>query len=323
MKYINSLIICIIISIGIMQAQNYMCTEYSGGIVSLSGDSATIKLCAEDYNPYTVGNDPHTMSVNLPSGRQYSITGRVELEQVLYLDFIVIREEDASGNTLSTLATYGYSTVEGIHLVTKHKTGRISIDIYCFYGATTATSGFEFNIAPAVTDTIETGYVIGYLGVGTSAPDKPLHVMGDMKLSWPWTWLEISQQGAYPSIRTSANKFVFNKPIYSNGINVTGEIHSDSIKTGAIVVESVSGADFVFDNNYDLLSLDDVNAYIQAHGHLPAIPSAEQMQQDGVDMSKFQIQLLQKIEELTLYIIKQDERIKELENKESRQIIFF
>ena len=119
MKHINSLIICIIISMGIMQAQNYTCHGYSGGIVSLSGDSATINLCAEDYNPYTVGDDPHTMSVNLPSGRRYSITGRVELEQVQYLDYITLREEDAAGNTVSTLASYWGCTIDNIHLITK------------------------------------------------------------------------------------------------------------------------------------------------------------------------------------------------------------
>lgn len=98
-----------------------------------------------------------------------------------------------------------------------------------------------------------------------------------------------------------------------------GEVQSDSlrtgvIKTGAIFVDSAYGADFVFDNNYQLRSLQDVYSYIQEHGHLPEIQSAADMQQNGVNMSEFQIQLLQKIEELTLYIIQQEQRIKELEN---------
>ena len=49
--------------------------------------------------------------------------------------------------------------------------------------------------------------------------------------------------------------------------------------------------------------------------HLPGIQSAEEMQQDGIDVSNFQIQLLQKIEELTLHIIEQDKTIKELQTK--------
>ena len=91
-------------------------------------------------------------------------------------------------------------------------------------------------------------------------------------------------------------------------------IQSQKIKTGAIFVDSAYGADFVFDNNYQLRSLQDVYSYIQEHGHLPEIQSAADMQKNGVNMSEFQIQLLQKIEELTLYIIQQEQRIKELEN---------
>lgn len=106
-------------------------------------------------------------------------------------------------------------------------------------------------------------------------------------------------------------------------LDVAGEIHADSIrsaviKSGAVFVESVYGADYVFEDNYNLRPLQDVSSYIQENGHLPEIQSAEDMQQNGVNMSEFQMQLLQKIEELTLYIIRQDERIKELEKQLSK-----
>ena len=71
------------------------------------------------------------------------------------------------------------------------------------------------------------------------------------------------------------------------------------------------------DNNYNLRSLQEVSSYIQENGHLPEIQSAADMQQNGVNMSEFQIQLLQKIEELTLYTIQQEERIKDLEQKQT------
>ena len=74
------------------------------------------------------------------------------------------------------------------------------------------------------------------------------------------------------------------------------------------------GADFVFDANYQLRPLQEVYSYVQEHGHLPEIQPALDMQQNGVNMSEFQMQLLQKIEELTLYIIQQDKRIEELES---------
>ncbi len=61
-----------------------------------------------------------------------------------------------------------------------------------------------------------------------------------------------------------------------------------------------------------LRPLNEVNAFIQENKHLPEIQSAADMQENGVSMSDFQIQLLQKIEELTLYIIQQDQQIQEL-----------
>ena len=81
------------------------------------------------------------------------------------------------------------------------------------------------------------------------------------------------------------------------------------------MVNVVSGADFVFDKAYKLRPLSEVGSYIQQNHHLPEIPSADDMKQNGVNMSELQIQLLQKVEELTLYIIQQEQRISELESQ--------
>ena len=104
-------------------------------------------------------------------------------------------------------------------------------------------------------------------------------------------------------------------------LDVAGEIHSDSIqsnviKTGAIFVQPLSGADYVFEDGYNLRPLDEVSSYISENKHLPEIQSADDMLENGISVERFQIQLLQKIEELTLYIIRQEERIKDLENNQ-------
>ena len=75
----------------------------------------------------------------------------------------------------------------------------------------------------------------------------------------------------------------------------------------------VVGADFVFAEDYQLRPLSDVKAFIQEYKHLPEIKSAQEMQENGVGVNELQTQLLQKIEELTLYILQQEERIKALE----------
>ena len=82
---------------------------------------------------------------------------------------------------------------------------------------------------------------------------------------------------------------------------------------------NTNGADFVFEDNYNLLPLQAVHNYVKENKHLPDIPSAAEMQTAGLAVGEMQTLLLQKIEELTLYIIWQDERIRELENKANNQ----
>lgn len=79
------------------------------------------------------------------------------------------------------------------------------------------------------------------------------------------------------------------------------------------IIVTTTGADFVFAEDYQLRSLSEVKAFIEENKHLPEIKSAQEMQEEGVSISELQKQLLQKIEELTLYILQQEERIKVLE----------
>ena len=77
--------------------------------------------------------------------------------------------------------------------------------------------------------------------------------------------------------------------------------------------------DFVFENGFDLMDLWKVRAFIAEHGHLPNIPSAEEVQKEGIDLGQMNAKLLQKIEELTLYILSQQNEI-EILKKENSQI---
>jgi hypothetical protein len=74
-------------------------------------------------------------------------------------------------------------------------------------------------------------------------------------------------------------------------------------------------ADFVFENNYNLPKLEDVEKHIKEKKHLPEIASAKEMEKEGVNVGEFQIKLLQKIEELTLYTIEQNKLIKEQQKR--------
>jgi hypothetical protein len=74
-------------------------------------------------------------------------------------------------------------------------------------------------------------------------------------------------------------------------------------------------SDFVFEPDYSLMPIDKLKNYIIANKHLPGIPSASEVKEQGVNLGQMDNQLLQKIEELTLYIIDQEKRIVKLEEE--------
>lgn len=77
--------------------------------------------------------------------------------------------------------------------------------------------------------------------------------------------------------------------------------------------------DYVFRNDYDLKTLAEVRNYIAENGHLPNVPSAEKVAVDGVNVGEMTKILVEKVEELTLYILQQDDRL-EAQQKEIEQL---
>ncbi|RQO42599.1 hypothetical protein DBR39_01615 [Chryseobacterium sp. KBW03] len=94
--------------------------------------------------------------------------------------------------------------------------------------------------------------------------------------------------------------------LHANGnASLQGKFEAKEIK-----VTSTPTADFVFDEHYNLSSLEDIEMHIKEKKHLPEIASAKVMEKEGVNVGEFQIKLLQKIEELTLYSIEQNKQLK-------------
>ncbi|WP_228443884.1 hypothetical protein [Chryseobacterium indologenes] len=99
--------------------------------------------------------------------------------------------------------------------------------------------------------------------------------------------------------------------ISTNGnASLIGKLEAKEIK-----ITHTPTADFVFESTYDLPKLEEVEKHIKEKKHLPEIASAKTMEKEGVNIGSFQIQLLQKVEELTLYSIEQN---KQLKNQQQR-----
>lgn len=94
-------------------------------------------------------------------------------------------------------------------------------------------------------------------------------------------------------------------------LTVKGEIHAERV----IVDLNIPAPDYVFEEDYDLRSLAATASYIEANKHLPEVPSAKELEADGVDLASMDMLLLQKIEELTLYVIEQQKSIDALKHE--------
>lgn len=92
-----------------------------------------------------------------------------------------------------------------------------------------------------------------------------------------------------------------------------------SIGARRVKVNQTGWADFVFSPDYKLPALDEVEKYINENQHLPEIPSAAEVQKEGLDLGEMNKKLLQKVEELTLYLIEQQKVISALQTKDAWQ----
>ena len=97
-------------------------------------------------------------------------------------------------------------------------------------------------------------------------------------------------------------------------LSVNGNIRAHEIK-----VETTSWPDYVFEDDYKISSLTDIAKYIKIHKHLPEMPSAKTVAVDGVALGEMNKLLLKKIEELTLHLIQQNERLAEQEKRALKQ----
>ncbi|WP_286863365.1 MULTISPECIES: hypothetical protein [Sphingobacterium] len=93
-------------------------------------------------------------------------------------------------------------------------------------------------------------------------------------------------------------------------LSVNGKIRAHEIK-----VETANWPDYVFNSEYRLPSLSETETFIRKNGHLPDVPKAAEVENDGIQLGEMNKILLKKIEELTLHVIQQEKRINELQRK--------
>jgi hypothetical protein len=99
-------------------------------------------------------------------------------------------------------------------------------------------------------------------------------------------------------------------------LNVSGDVVIGNLAgTAGLYLVQSSWADFVFDKNYALMPLNEVENFYKENHHLPNVPTTKEIQENGNNIGQTEVVLLQKIEELTLYIVKQQKEIDALKKQ--------
>ena len=164
----------------------------------------------------------------------------------------------------------------------------------------------------------------GNVGIGTNSPKAKLDVAGDIMFTGqlltpdgpydPSPWQGNGADIFYTSGKVGIGTIPPNKEcklyVLGNAM-IEGKIYADEV----IVEEATNWPDYVFEPDYQLMDLNELKSFITANKHLPEMPKADEngkLQQ--VKLAEMNALLLKKIEELTLYMLEQEERIREIEN---------
>ena len=170
----------------------------------------------------------------------------------------------------------------------------------------------------------------GNVGIGTNTPTRSLTVAGSFRVGRDEHELyhmdiePVAYQSGdvrYDFVISDHGDIQNDKALSINGKNgwvgigtvtpdakltVKGDIHAEEVRVDL----NVPGPDYVFEEEYDLPSLESIQNYVRKNKHLPGVPTAEDMKEDGIDLGVMNMLLLKKVEELTLHLIEQNEEMK-------------
>ncbi len=177
-------------------------------------------------------------------------------------------------------------------------------------------------------------YFSGNLGIGVMMPEEKLDVAGVVKMngfklptgavdsyvltsdsngtgSWQSIPLQWSQNG--DDIYFNTGQVCIGVTTPQSALTVNGTITAKEIEVQVDILP-----DFVFEDNYKLMSLNKLEKHIKKEKSLPGIPTSREAVEEGLKLGEMQAKLLEKVEELTLYVIEQNKEIAELKEKISK-----
>lgn len=134
---------------------------------------------------------------------------------------------------------------------------------------------------------------------------------------WSETQFAMQYNGVFRNVITSNGDSYFNGGNIGIGtstprekLSVNGNIRSKEVK-----VEAVNWPDYVFEEDYKIKSLEHLEQYIKVNKHLPEVPTAKEISDNGLELGEMNKTLMKKVEELTLYLIEQNKALTDQKNQ--------
>lgn len=270
-----------------------------------------------------------------------SYTQALKTNSIAISGYSSIADADASiviGSQSRTKANY--STALGYGLVAQ-SAGSTVIGVYNDTATAGSLTTFDTNTrvlqigagSPSARKNAMTVMSNANIGIGTNLPDSVLHLKGGFKYEHPTAGagkVLTSDANGGASWQTPGGGQWTSFGINTYHTNTLGTVFigmtniADSsyrlfvekgIRTRKVKVDINNWPDYVFQPEYQLRSIPDVEKYIKVNGHLPDVPSAAEIEKEGASLGDNQAILLKKIEELTLYIIEMNKKIEALEEQ--------
>ncbi len=222
-------------------------------------------------------------------------------------------------------------------------------NVWSIPGGFSSYSSSDLTLQTSGTTRLTVANSTGYVGIGTPAPAEKLDVRGNLILEANNSPVLYTGTG---SVELNRYLLIANSPSYgsASGLKAGGIVVSDSYayanpgKNDLIVKGNVGigttnpdsklsvkgtihtqevkvdlngsvAPDYVFEKDYPLTSLEELKSYIDQYKHLPEVPSAAAMEEDGINLKEMNLLLLKKVEELTLHVIEHSERASRSEEK--------
>lgn len=248
-------------------------------------------------------------------------TGNVALGTLSLRDITTGSNNLAIGNSaiLQNITGDANTGIGAGTLFSNKGSNNMALGAYALFSNVTGSGNIAIGLSAGQNATGSNNMFLGFQAGLNETSDNKLYI-ANSSTATPTIYGDFSANfvsiGAIPVLKRNA---IATSGVY--GLLVEKGILTEKLKVATVA--SVDWADYVFEKNYKMLTLEEVEKFVKENKHLPNVPSADDMSKNGLDVVSSDSKLLEKIEELTLYMIQLNKDVKELkkENEALKKIV--